>query len=89
MSTCKGKPRRGFGSIRQLKSGRYQARYSGPDGKTVNAPDTFAKKLHAEAWLVDRKREADLALCIREQSSPRRCCFPTTWRYEDPITSLT
>src|SRR5258705_2297239 len=54
--------RRSFGSIRRLASGRFQARYTCSDGKLFTAPSTFGKKLHAEAWLVDRKREIDLAL---------------------------
>jgi hypothetical protein len=33
--------RRRFGSVRQLRSGRYQARYQGPDGLPRTAPKTF------------------------------------------------
>jgi integrase len=54
--------RRSFGAIRQLPSGRWQARYSTASGKHVNAPHTFHAKLHAEAWLADRKREIDAKL---------------------------
>lgn len=43
--------KRGFGSIRQLPSGRYQARYTGPDGTEHRAPVTFAAKVDATAWL--------------------------------------
>ena len=53
---------RRFGSIRKLPSGRWQATYSAPDGKRVKAPHTFAAKLDAEAWLVDRRREMDRGL---------------------------
>jgi hypothetical protein len=42
--------KRGFGSIRKLRSGRYQARYGGPGGATVTAPHTFATKVAAEMW---------------------------------------
>lgn len=45
------KSRRGFGSIRKLPSGRFQARYSGPDGNEYKAPDTFARKNDADIWL--------------------------------------
>lgn len=42
---------RSFGSIRRLPSGRYQARYVGPDLARHTAPTTFALKRDAEAWL--------------------------------------
>ncbi len=45
------KGRRGFGNIRQLPSGRWQARYPGPDGQFRKAPDTFETKRAAERWL--------------------------------------
>jgi integrase len=54
--------KRGFGSIRRLPSGRYQARYTGPDGGEHKAPATFAAKIDAEAWLTDRRREIDADL---------------------------
>lgn len=54
--------RRPFGSIRQLKSGRYQARYKGPDGITHTADMTFPTKAAADAFLATV--QADL---IREQ----------------------
>ena len=44
--------RRRFGRLRQLPSGRWQARYPGPDGTDHPAPDTFATKTEAETWLV-------------------------------------
>ncbi len=42
---------RQFGSIRRLPSGRWQARYRGPDGKLRSAESTFATKADANAWL--------------------------------------
>lgn len=48
--------KRGFGSTRRLPSGRWQARYTGPDGTTVTAPNTYTAQIDAEAWLaVERK----------------------------------
>jgi hypothetical protein len=35
---------RRFGNVRKLPSGRYQARYPGPDGVMRSAPDTFTRK---------------------------------------------
>lgn len=51
--------KRSFGNIRRLPSGRYQVRYTGPDGSYITAPKTFAAKIDAEAHLTDRRREID------------------------------
>ena len=48
--------RRGFGKLRSLPSGRYQASYVGPDLRRHNAPTTFQTKLDAEGWLRDEHR---------------------------------
>lgn len=48
--------RRTFGSIRRLGSGRYQARYTGPDLNVYTAPETFTAKIDAEAWLIGERR---------------------------------
>src|SRR5690625_3571686 len=53
--------RASFGSIRKLPSGRFQARYTGPDGLTHRAPTTFDTKGDAEAWLSLRRSEITLA----------------------------
>src|SRR5215469_5766150 len=50
--------RRRFGRVRRLPSGRYQARYRGPDGIDRPARSTFATKTAAERWLV--KTEAEI-----------------------------
>ena len=44
--------KRRFGRVRRLPSGRYQARYLGPDGVDRPAPQTFATKREAEVWLT-------------------------------------
>ena len=44
--------RRAFGSVRRLPSGRYQARYIGPDGGRRTSPDTFPIKGDATRWLA-------------------------------------
>lgn len=54
--------KRGFGSTSKLPSGRWQAKYTGPDGIRRPAPRTFAAKIDAEAWLTDRRREIDRGL---------------------------
>lgn len=43
--------RRRYGRVRQLPSGRWQARYPGPDGRDRPAPETFDSKGDAERWL--------------------------------------
>lgn len=40
-----------FGNVRLLKSGKFQARYTGPDGLTHKAPATFHLKGDAYSWL--------------------------------------
>ena len=54
--------RRSFGRLRQFRSGRWKASYTGPDGRLYEAPATFAAKIDAEAWLTDRRREIDREL---------------------------
>ena len=51
--------RRGFGRVRKLPSGKYQASFVSPNGKRQNAPDTFLTKTDAGRWLA--KVEADLS----------------------------
>lgn len=49
--------RRHFGRVRKLPSGRYQARYLGPDGQLRPAPHTFRTKKDADDWLADKQTE--------------------------------
>ena len=50
--------RRRFGAVRKLASGRWQARYRGPDGALRSAPVTFPTKTEAARWLT--VAEADM-----------------------------
>ena len=62
------KGRRGFGRSRKLPSGRWQAFYTDPGGRTTvsrsgnttpvrhSAPHTFDTREDAEAWLTDERR---------------------------------
>jgi integrase len=43
--------------VRQLKSGRWQARYTAPDGLPRTAPNSFQTKRGAEQWLVETEAE--------------------------------
>ena len=47
MANSKGRRRR-FGAIRRLPSGRYQVRYTSPDGVMRPADDTFETKAQGE-----------------------------------------
>jgi integrase len=49
--------KRRFGRIRRLPSGRWQARYPGPDGIDRPAPDTFDNKTDAGIWLTLKEAE--------------------------------
>jgi integrase len=44
--------RRRFGNVRRRASGRFQARYIGPDGIERTAPTTFETEKQAEKWLT-------------------------------------
>ncbi|MGO1226530.1 MAG: tyrosine-type recombinase/integrase [Brachybacterium sp.] len=44
--------RREFGQIDRQRSGRYRARFTGPDGRLVSAPRTFARRREAADYLA-------------------------------------
>lgn len=50
------RPKRAFGSITQLPSGKYRARYTGPDGDRHKAPSTFFARDDAAAWLRSEEK---------------------------------
>jgi integrase len=56
MANKKGK-RRTFGAVRKLPSGRFQARYPGPDGIMRPAPETFETATAADDWLAEKQTE--------------------------------
>lgn len=58
MATAKRR-RRSFGAVRRLPSGRWQARYRGPDGIERTAPVTFTTRTDADTWLATT--QADIA----------------------------
>ncbi len=52
--------RRGFGQVVKMRSGRYQARYIGPDAAMHTAGKTFDATIDAEGWLsAERKLITD------------------------------
>jgi hypothetical protein len=52
-----GQKGRYFGNVRKLPSGRFQARYRGPDGRMRTAAHTFARKADASRWLTFKEAE--------------------------------
>jgi integrase len=48
--------RSGFGNTRRLPSGRWQARYTGPDSRVHTAPTTFQTKGDAQGWLAGERQ---------------------------------
>lgn len=56
MVSRRAKAKRGFGEVDALPSGRFRARYTGPDGARHSAPITFMARIDAEGWLVDQER---------------------------------
>ena len=77
--------RRGFGRVERLASGRYRAAYTGPDGKLYRAPETFAAKDDAIAWLTARRAEINLELWAPEAAAraTRQKTIPTLREYAD------
>lgn len=59
--------RRPFGNVRQLPSGRWLARWMGPDGYHHRAPSTFLTRDAGEAWLRETKVELDKGTLIDER----------------------
>lgn len=57
--------KRTFGEAARLPSGRYRARYVGPDGARHSAPHTFQTKGDADGWLTLRRSEV-----LRDEWTP-------------------
>ena len=51
--------RRAWGTVRQLPSGRYQARFRDGSGAQISAPFTFATKADGNRWLAKTQTEMD------------------------------
>ena len=58
MAATKG--HRGWGWVRKLPSGNYQASYLGPDLRRHYAPMTFTAKMYAEGWLSNERQSLEL-----------------------------
>lgn len=84
------KTKRSFGQVDKLPSGRFRARYTGPDGQRHKAPHTFDTKGDAETWLTLRRSEI-----IREEWTPASTTRTTlgeyagTWLADRPLKPRT
>ena len=68
MGSRRAKAKRGFGEVDALPSGRFRARYTGPDGARHSASITFMARIDAEGWLVAQER----MISRGEREPPRR-----------------
>src|ERR1700722_5085794 len=77
--------KRRFGRVRQLPSGRWQARYPGPDGTDRPAPETFATKTDAGIWLTLKEAEIRTGDWIDPDAGAVLFAdFATSWVAERP-----
>jgi integrase len=61
--------RRSWGTVRKLPSGRFQARYSSPNGGQIAAPQTFLTKADATRWLSRTETEVSAGKWIDPRSA--------------------
>lgn len=71
------RPRRSFGALRELPSGRFQAYYT-LEGKRFLAPTTFFSRGDASAWLAMREAEF-----VEHRWKPAPPPDPTKVRFAD------
>lgn len=71
--------RSGFGNVRKLPSGRWQARYTAPGGNAVPAPMTFETKLDAETWLSTVRADLVRGAWLPHDSATTFGAYSTTW----------
>jgi len=72
----------GAGTTRQLASGRWQARFRGPDGVLRPAPVTFDTKLDAGVWLASQSRDVSRGLwqpTVKSATVPTLSGYATGW----------
>jgi integrase len=81
---------RDWGRIRQLKSGRWQARYPSPDGVLRPAPDTFSTRKDAAEWLADKQTEIAQSDWIDPDAGKVAfMTYATTWLAERRLSETT
>jgi integrase len=78
------RPKRYFGSIRKLPSGRFQARYTGPDGHMY-----AAKRENGQALTFETRGDAEAWLALRHAEVLRNDWLPPTAPKTAPVTLRT
>jgi integrase len=82
--------RRDWGRIRQLKSGRWQARYPGPDGLLRPADNTFETRKDAARWLSNKQTEIENADWVDPDAGRVPfIAYATTWISERDLSDTT
>jgi integrase len=77
--------KRRFGAVRKLPSGRYQVRYTGPDGITRPAPHTFRTKTDADIWLTQTETAIHRDDWINPDAGQEQLgAYATSWVAERP-----
>src|SRR5215217_7079187 len=81
---------RDWGRIRQLKSGRWQARYPGPDDVLRPAPNTIETRKIAAEWLSDKQTEIAQSEWIDPDAGKVKLMdFAATWIKERDLSDTT
>src|SRR5271163_3376239 len=83
--------RRGFGRIRQERSGRYSAAYVGPDTKLHHAPRTYAAESDAEGWLAAQRRKIELGTwgAVERSDAVTLRAYSDRWIEQRPLRART
>ena len=81
---------RDWGRIRQLKSGRWQARYPSPDGILRPALNTFTTRKEAARWLADKQTEIVQSDWVDPDAGKVRFMeYAATWIKERDLSDTT
>lgn len=77
--------KRSFATLRKLPSGRWQVRYTGPDGIRRSAPRTFENRMHAEEYAAARRREIDAGKWTIAAAVPLFAGYAQQWLDERQV----
>ena len=85
-------PRRSYGAVRRLPSGRWQSSYMGPDGRRHLAPATFDTKGDADAWLAAQRTDisrGDWQRPTPARQVPALAAYAASWLGTRELTGRT